>query len=558
MRWGIIFFLILSMVSVQAMLPAPEHVAAESLSSDSIRVSWDPVEGAVSYSVYRSLIFLVREGDLSVPFSIRHPTTTKISSGLSVTEYADTGLEDAKYYHYRIVAVDSSGESGAQSSIASAQTRSACDYAIDFSLSKTDQNVLVSLVPSADRFFRPVLEMVRPSGERKLIFDSNGSVSDITELVSLRGFADGNYSFQLSARDLELDSCVAQRDFFIDSIHPSVSVVSSLASPFAGVVDLNFLFSDAAPSSGFSRMEVYLDSVLISTVTDLQNGFVQVSWNSESHENGRFALKVLGYDGAGNEGEFNGALSILNTRLLESDANRSLGQALELSGWAVQQLGWLDRMHLDSARFRQALAAADANRLLAVSEFDRNADWEKARKLADGSLQQFLDLNQSVSLTPVGVLVRYPMDANQVELSFKRAGLKPVLVGPAVDAVRDFGVSRRFSLNEFRYFDSRKYLIEVQVFMNNAASTAKMVRVIESVPKAFAASMRVIDSNWAAVPVVDDPVFYADVNLAPSSLTVFRYFLSVPLSRSEADALLESVDSFDSLPVVVPAGTDVP
>lgn len=81
------------------MLP-PQNVKAQGISASEIMISWDPIQDAAGYSVYRSLS---AEGDY-----------TKINTGNiagTVSSYTDTGLTAASTYYYRVSAAGGGEES---------------------------------------------------------------------------------------------------------------------------------------------------------------------------------------------------------------------------------------------------------------------------------------------------------------------------------------------------------------------------------------------------------------------------------------------------------------
>ncbi|MFJ9772400.1 PHB depolymerase family esterase [Kitasatospora sp. NPDC101157] len=82
-------------------LPAPSGLTVTGTTADSVSLSWNPVDGAASYEVYRG--------------------GTKVSS-VTGTAYTDTGLTAGTPYGYTVAAVDSSGTVGARSATVRATT----------------------------------------------------------------------------------------------------------------------------------------------------------------------------------------------------------------------------------------------------------------------------------------------------------------------------------------------------------------------------------------------------------------------------------------------------
>ena len=90
------------------LIPVPSGVNANSISHNSIQVSWNAVSGASGYRVYRS-------ASASGVYSL--------INGIAVTtlSYTDTGLNPSTAYYYKVSALTATGE-GEQSGTASATT----------------------------------------------------------------------------------------------------------------------------------------------------------------------------------------------------------------------------------------------------------------------------------------------------------------------------------------------------------------------------------------------------------------------------------------------------
>src|SRR5262249_51418981 len=98
--------------SAQSTVPPPVGVTATAVGTDSIKISWSPVLGAVGYNVYRSLT--PRQG--GQPLGARAN-----GSELTGTSYTDFGLKSGTAYYY-VVTADMSGAFTAPSNEVSATT----------------------------------------------------------------------------------------------------------------------------------------------------------------------------------------------------------------------------------------------------------------------------------------------------------------------------------------------------------------------------------------------------------------------------------------------------
>ena len=96
-----------ALISQGVELPSPGGLAAAAVSSSSINLTWNAVDGANSYTVKRST-------------TSGGPYTT-VASGITATNWLNSGLSASTTYHYVVSAVNAGGES-ANSGQASANT----------------------------------------------------------------------------------------------------------------------------------------------------------------------------------------------------------------------------------------------------------------------------------------------------------------------------------------------------------------------------------------------------------------------------------------------------
>jgi fibronectin type 3 domain-containing protein len=88
----------------------PAGLTVEPVSSTSLKVSWDPVPGAMLYSIYRN-----DYNDDVYASNIITSTTN--------TEYVDTGLEPFRRYYYKVSAVNDIGTGNLSATAVSAYTQ---------------------------------------------------------------------------------------------------------------------------------------------------------------------------------------------------------------------------------------------------------------------------------------------------------------------------------------------------------------------------------------------------------------------------------------------------
>jgi fibronectin type 3 domain-containing protein len=82
----------------------PTGVTATALSSTSIRITWNPVEGATSYKIYS-------------PDTAGSNTGFKLIDTVYTNSYTDSAVKAGQTWYYRVSAVNSFGESAQSSSV---------------------------------------------------------------------------------------------------------------------------------------------------------------------------------------------------------------------------------------------------------------------------------------------------------------------------------------------------------------------------------------------------------------------------------------------------------
>src|SRR5262249_57225218 len=87
-----------SVYRITAAVATPANLQA-SPGNTQVSVTWSPVSGASSYSIYRST---VSHGEGNTP----------VATGVTSTSYTDGGLTNGTTYYYQVTAVGSAGESG--------------------------------------------------------------------------------------------------------------------------------------------------------------------------------------------------------------------------------------------------------------------------------------------------------------------------------------------------------------------------------------------------------------------------------------------------------------
>jgi glucuronoarabinoxylan endo-1,4-beta-xylanase len=111
---------------------APGGAAATAVSSSSINVSWNavtpPANCTISYSVFRS-----------TTSGFTPSSSNQIASGLTATNYSDTGLASSTTYYYKIEAVDGAGASSPSAQASATTSTGTSGFACHVAYTITNQ-----------------------------------------------------------------------------------------------------------------------------------------------------------------------------------------------------------------------------------------------------------------------------------------------------------------------------------------------------------------------------------------------------------------------------------
>jgi hypothetical protein len=212
--------------SAQSSTPPPANVVATAVSSDSIRITWNPVSGATGYNVYRSLV--PRDGGL--PLGARAN-----GSLISGTSFTDISLKSATTYYY-VVTANMNGPQTAPSAEVSATTSTSSVQAVRINAGGPAYTAVTGAVFSADGSFtggqvNAIGQTITGTNDPSLYQDERWGQFTYTAAVP-----NGTYDVRLHFAELYYGtvvsgSCVGKRIFGMD-------VLNTAASPDLSNIDI--------------------------------------------------------------------------------------------------------------------------------------------------------------------------------------------------------------------------------------------------------------------------------------------------------------------------------
>jgi hypothetical protein len=336
-----------------------------------LRLTWeaatDELSGVDHYTLYRSRLSEFGISDLS----------TKKFDNITGTEYIDRDVEERGHYNYKIGAVDVAGTKGIITlKSKGAKTIGKCDFNVTLSLDYNSSGQSLAAVASADGTMKDInLFFTVPGGVRTAVVQEDTG-NEVSYEVNLAGKEDGLFIAELEAFDEEGDSCSAKAEFSYDSTKPSVSWdFPKQNAKVSSSTEVSFTVSDPGFSSGMKEVKLYIaPGTIFRELKPLSQDGDKYTFpfDINTYESGRYTLKVIARDEAGNKDESLVSFSILNIASDREGVMLRIERARTLSSETAILL-----------QMAAALEAAD-DELLALAE-----DAESSISLAEG----FFDSN---------------------------------------------------------------------------------------------------------------------------------------------------------------------
>jgi len=546
--------------------PTKSILSFEALSDGSLELSWTAAEdeesGVKEYEVYKS--------GLS-NFDIRDLSARRIAVvSVPAIGFVDVNnLSQSTTYHYKIRAVDNSGNPGPVSNEVHAQTVAKCDIDIDFSaeLSEGKESLLLKIT-GGDTIYHGGLAATLPDGSSHLFFEEKEPFGFWEESFSLSGIGQGYIDFSLAAKEFFGDECGQEKRFIFDTVEPKLSFVSPKYNDrVSETVPLEVRAEDLGDfKSGLQPIEFFHQEGSnwrqLGSAEANEEGIASLEWNSFDVENGQQKIKVTVADNAGNSVESIQTLTVLNAFESALDLNSAFGKALEARGKAFASKWELEAKAIYSEEVENLiqwgdLNFAEAERLakLAGPENETNA-----KVLLAQAILSYKESETTVS-TSVYNTADFVFNEQQAHLLFNAAGISGQMMDQALLSIEEAEPKRQLQIlsvqdsnsSYYRALISVSYNLDINILKDSNANDLVMT-IIEIVPKEFAEYAEELDSNASYIVLDARPALQFSLTRTDYRKKSLVYALKNNLSQEQADALIEEsvIKKFVAPPVILP------
>ncbi len=556
---------------------------------NAVNAKWDAAldnsNAPPKYNVYRAQ-------------DINFATKELVSSGQSNTYYFDKDkkLKDGTTYYYRVTAVDSAGNESEASDAKSivAKTIISGDVetpaADDTGPPISDKDIKIVLVNAAGKETLSVTRekiTIKGSFGKKLInvnllFKLPGGktlelidASKPAESDNIDGFSkeydmsevsSGKGQILFKAKDPanERDLALAI-EFSVDTDLPVLDWITpeNEKQSFAGKVVLKVKAVDKG--SGLDRAVFSFKELRtgntgeIGTAARDDNGFFTQEWRFDAYYNGAYSVTATVYDKAGNSdavllkevnitGGKNPDKELTEAKLKELEARKADIDKLEAA---------LAAKNVVSTKLRNARDEVET-KINDAKAFQAAKNYTEAQKKIGEALALITGLPNVVEVREAKK-VEYSLDQNAFEKGIADAGLPEGLVKKAAELIRKTGAKRVLEVIEIKDGETSSFQVNIVLSLTNRGDAAAKYKVIEVVPKEFAASAKDLRSLAEYKVVNADPVLEFAAELGAGQSKEFVYSLNKPLTKDEAKIFVESepLKRFPSPPVVLDAADEV-
>lgn len=546
-------------ILIDAIKPhAVQNLTAEVNLEGNVTLTWeepyDKYSGVEKYTIYRSW-----EKD----FDIRSPNVL-LATDVTETTYLDSNsLSEGRYYFYLVVAHDFAGNQGTVGIQAFAKMPTSCDLEITLdSAATTNQSPFEISISSDSTIYSAKLDIVAPDGNTVRLVERQ----DATELsATYTPEAEGKYTLMLYGTDTLLgDSCDTNFTIKYDATPPEVELLALTENQkLTGQFLLQATASDTGTfKAGLNALTYYYrdanNLVEITTISAADDNF-NYDWNTLTAPNGRYFIKVVAYDFAGNKAEQEVKVTVENKDIAKTQAKVLLGEADVLKEELASIDSNLSLMNIHSDDFKILKQQADSNlsqaNVLFEQEYYTSAEQyaTEAKKTYDAA-KNWVDFNTYHSSN-------YVYNPEQLDTAFAAAGLVSSLYNEARTLIKSYTVERHLEILKVRDGNSDYYLANVVVaFTNTDSNTVVYIQIVEVIPKDFASSASEIISDKNFVVIRDDPVIQFVIGKIGPNRTVERsYALASKISKDKADVMIADnmINTFSSPPIILLSETEI-
>ncbi len=518
---------------------AATALKASPLGAGSIQLTWnaglDSHSGIKGYKIYRGLL---------TGFSIIDEGATVISELTSGTSYVDEGVSEGVYYHYILQSIDNAGNTGGLSNEAISRSSSSCDLTIvvegAVNSGSFDLNIL-----SDDFIFDSYLDVTLPQSDTNRVFFGISARNAFYYSFDLNGLPPGKIVIYFSGEDSENDPCVVEQDFFVDYVDPQVDLVSPVDRAFlTDVVTLSAIASDEGVNpSGVSIVEFFYDR---NGRTKLGDGVLSGSnyvfdWNTLTAENASYDLIARVTDESGRFSEDKIRVTLKNTALDVAEVNALLSVAQEAKVAAEEVKSVLVSLGVLSSSFDNLFSLGEASLSNSKIALEKGVNFERAKLDAQAAADSF---NGSVGAVDVSVYESksFTYKKSDLERFFAKAGLRKDLVQLSLGNFSLYKPKR--TIDFYKVVDGNNSFYRAMVVLTFDSNVS--VKIVEVVPKSFAATSTEIISNPSFIVLSSDPVLLFDVQ--DSNSVSVSYSLNKNFTKKQVDDFVK-LKSEDFFPV---------
>jgi hypothetical protein len=538
--------------------------SAEPKSDGSIELTWEPSEddssGVKEYEIYRKLM---------AGFDIRTTPIYKTVSG-SVTSFNDSNdMAQSTTYHYKMRAIDNSGNSGLVSKEVHAETVAKCDLGVQFSveLSSSQEELQLSITAN-DKIYRGSLTAKLPDASEHVFFEEAEAFLEWDEDFDLSTIEEGYIDFSLAAEEFFGDDCSQEKQFIYDVTLPEASFVFpkyndrvSETVPLELGVDDKGSFKSGIQSVTFFEKEGD-NWKQLGSGEEGEEGIYTFEWNSFGVENGQQKIKASVVDMAGNSVEAVQTVNVLNAFDSSLDVNAALKKAFTARKNAFIARWGLDAKAISSDGVNALIEQADAN----LTEAERLSQLPGLENETNAKMmlaQAIVSYKQSEEVVETSLYNSsdFIFNKEQVDILLSAAGISGSMAAQAKAYIDVANPERQLQVLEVRDDNATYYRALIVVSFSLDVNILKdsnigdtVMQVVEVVPKEFAEYAEELDSNVAFTVLSDDPTLSFSMTREQYKKKKLVYALKKDLSQQQADALIEDniINKFVAPPVFLP------
>lgn len=547
-------------VQIDKVKPSPvKGATATATGKDELTLSWLPAtdnsSGIDGYIIFKSRVTIT---------DVRDSTVSILQKNFKGTEVKDEGLLKGITYHYVIAANDNAGNRGPVSREFFAESMKYCSATVTLTHAWDRQaNTLSVNAESSDALRYASLRLTAPDGN-ETVLETKNNATELSGSYALSQSKKGIIKITLAAKDASFDPCDKTETFYYDPDAPKVSLISPAGpAELSDSVQLKASAEDSGEFiSGIESVSFYYANskggwAEITKLPASESGTYTYDWNTATSPNGRFLLKVVAADTAGNSAETEPlAVTIKNLYRARAEAASEIESANSGKKTAEQAAATLKSEMVSAPLFGELVKQADANLSAANSVFDKGVNYEGAKARAEAAAALYSRAANLVKITPYRSKT-YAFTIGNLPTLLRSSGLREDLAKQAEPLIKKYSVSRKLEIVEVRGAEDRNaayYQARVIVTIKNSDRNALDIQIAEFVPKEFTKNASELTSATEFGVLRADPIInFRNLKVPFGQTLTLSYSLKSRFSRTEADKFIKEnvVSKFPAPPVVL-------